>query len=545
MKKIMMIAILMSLIVTFTAEADQMIDSQIEKVTLYLDRAMITRVATTKIAAGMQTLLIEMEAFQIDPDAVSARVFGAGEVYGVQYREDPIIDSPQEGIRLIKEQIKDLEKQKQAILDKKNVLEKQTLFLDALVDFSKTQLPHDIKTAFPKTDELQKTLSFLGSSYQKIFAQQQDYALTVDALDRQIVLLNEKLRQLQQPAKHARKLVEVIFRSQKDQEIKIEADYLALNARWTPLYKASVTDDLDRVNLTMFANITQKTGENWPQVALSLSNTSPLKGGHLPALHPWIIDIPRRLAKQQRAYAPSKTMPALESVEMKADATDLEEEAGLATATARRRTLAFEYVLPRPLDVESREKESIIPIQSKTLKGDFYHWVVPKRTPRTFLACEAQADVELLAGPMNIYFDGQYVGKTRIADQKAGDAFRLSLGADQEVLVKRERLTDKVKETYFGKIDRNTVVRIQTYRISVTNQKNKPVNLKVLDHIPVARTDKLKVEDLKMTPAPTVKDYQKREGVMLWELKLAPKAKKEINIEFVVIHPKDATPFGL
>ena len=540
-----MIVLLMSLIVTCPAAADQMIDSQIQAVTLYLDRAMITRVATAKINAGMQTLLIEMQAFRIDPDAVSARVFGAGEVYGVQYREDPVIDSPQEGIRLLKEQIKDLEKQKQTILDKQKVLAKQTLFLDSLVDFSKTQLPQDIKTDFPKTDELQKTLSFLGSSYQKVFAQQQDYALTVDALQRQIALLNEKLQQLQQPARQARKLVEIMFLSQKEQEIKIEADYLALNARWTPLYKASVTDDLSSVSLTMFANITQKTGENWQQVALSLSNNIPLKGGHLPSLHPWIIDIPRRLAKQKRAYAPSKAMPALESVKMEADAEALDEEAVLATATTNRRTLAFEYVLPRPLDVDSREKESIIPIQSKTLEGNFYHFVVPKRTPRTFLVCEAQADVELLAGPMNIYFEGQYIGKTRIADQKAGDAFRLNLGVDREVLVKRERLADKVKETYFGKLDRNTVVRNLVYRISITNQKNKPIKLKVLDHIPVARTDKLKVEDLKLTPAPSVKDYQKREGVMLWELKLAPKAKKEINIEFVVIHPKDAAPLGL
>jgi len=544
MKKLLTITILISLVLATGAEAEQTIASHIKSVTLYLDRALVTREATAQIGPGMQTLLIELEAFRIDPDGVLARVFGTGEVYGVQYREVPVIESPREGIRVIKKQIEDLEKQKQAVLDQKNVLAKQVLFLDALIDFSQTQVPQDIKTSFPKVDELQKTLSFLGSSYQKIYNQQQDQAIKVKAIDRQINLLRKKLQQLKQPATQARKLIEVLFLSQKDQKVRIEADYLVLNTSWTPLYKASVTDNLDSVALTMFANITQKSGENWPQVALALSNIAPLKGGRLPTLHSWIVDIPRPLAKRKVAYAPSKAQPAME-LKMEADAEVLEEEAALASAVARRKPLAFEYVLPRPLDIESRDKETVVPLLTKTLDGDFYHFVVPRRTPVTFLVCEARADAELLAGPMNIYMGGQYVGKTHIDSQKAGEAFRLSLGVDRNVMVKREKLTDKIKETYFGKIQRNSVVRSIAYKITVANQKDRPVTLKLLDHIPVARTDKIEIQDLKMTPSPAVKDYQEREGVMLWEFDLDPQMKRELNIEFVIIYPKDSTPLGL
>ncbi len=544
MKKLLTIVILISLTLTSGAEAEQTIASRIKSVTLYLDRALVTREATAKIAPGMQTLLIETEAFRIDPDGVLARVFGTGEVYGVQYREVPVIDSPREGIRVIKKQIEDLEKQRQAVLDKKNVLAKQVLFLDTLIDFSKTQVPQEIKTSFPTVDELQKTLSFLGSSYQKIYSQQQDHTTMVEALERQINLLRKKLQQLKQPAAQARKLIEVLFLSQKDQEVRIEADYLVLNTRWTPLYKASVTDNLDSVDLTMFANITQKTGENWSQVALSLSNSTPLKGGRLPTLHSWIVDLPRPLARRKLAMAPSKAQSAME-LKMEADAEGLEEEAALASAVARRRLLAFEYVLPRPLDIDSRDKETIVPLLTKSLEGEFYHFVVPRRTPATFLVCEARADTELLAGPMNIYMDGQYVGKTRIDSQKAGEAFRLSLGVDRDVMVKRETLTDKIKETYFGTIQRNSVVRSIAYKITVANQKDRPVKLKLLDHIPIARTDKIEIKELKMTPPPAVKDYQEREGVMLWEFDLGPKEQRELSIAFVVIYPKDSAPLGL
>lgn len=544
MKKLLTILILISLVLASETKADQTIASHIKSVNLYLDRALVTREATVKIAPGMQTLAIELQAFRIDPDAVLARVFGKGEVHGVQYREVPVMESPQEGIRVIKKQIEDLEKQKQAALDQKDVLAKQALFLDGLIEFSKTQVPQEMKTAFPKVEALRNTLSFLGSSYQKIYSQQQDQTDKVEAIDRQIDLLQKKLEQLKRPAAQTRKLIEVLFLSQSDQEIRIEADYLALNASWTPMYKASVTDDLDRVDLTMFANIIQKTGENWPQVTLSLSNITPLKGGRLPTLHSWIVDLPRPLAKHKRAYAPSKAQPAME-LKMEADEVGLEEEAPMVSAVAHRKPLAFEYALPRPLDIESRDKETIVPLLSKTLEGEFYHFVVPKRTPLTFLVCEARADTEILAGPMNIYLGGQYVGKTRIDSQKAGEAFRLSLGVDRGVMVKREKVSDKIKETYFGAIQRNSVVRSLAYKITVTNQKDRPVKLKLLDHIPIARTDKIEIKDLKMTPPPAVKDYQEREGVMLWEFDLGPQVTRELNIEFVIIYPKDSAPAGL
>ena len=53
------------------------------------------------------------------------------------------------------------------------------------------------------------------------------------------------------------------------------------------------------------------------------------------------------------------------------------------------------------------------------------------------------------------------------------------------------------------------------------------------------------LKDLTIKPKPTKKNYQDREGVLFWKLKLKPKEKKEINIEFSVTYPKDVPIFGL
>jgi len=83
------------------------------------------------------------------------------------------------------------------------------------------------------------------------------------------------------------------------------------------------------------------------------------------------------------------------------------------------------------------------------------------------------------------------------------------------------------------------------FKITLENIKDKPIKIKVLDSIPVSRTDRIEVKDLKITPEPAEKNYQDKEGVCLWEFELESNEKRDISIEFVVTYPKDTPLFGL
>ena len=61
----------------------------------------------------------------------------------------------------------------------------------------------------------------------------------------------------------------------------------------------------------------------------------------------------------------------------------------------------------------------------------------------------------------------------------------------------------------------------------------------VVDNIPVSRTDRIEVNDLVITPKPNEENVSDREGVMRWNLDLAPSVKREINMSFVVSYPKE------
>ena len=121
----------------------------------------------------------------------------------------------------------------------------------------------------------------------------------------------------------------------------------------------------------------------------------------------------------------------------------------------------------------------------------------------------------------------------------------MNLGADRNVKVKREKILDKVKETYFGTIQRDTIVRDFQYKITAENAKNEAVILKIIDSVPVSSTDKIQIKDVKISPSPKENHYKDKEGVMLWELRLKPGETQDIKIEFTVTYPSNTPPIGL
>lgn len=524
--------------------AGQTVPSQIKEVTLFSSQALVKREAFTTVQKGLNELLLEIEAFRVDQDSITAKVFGAGEIFSVQFKGIPIKESPRENIKALEQKINELKRSKRVLADKKEVLNKEESFLVSLIDFSKTQIPREIKTSFPNMEDLTKTLVFLSSNFQKINDEKQSLDASIEEVGKEIKVLEEELSALRGPVKKVRKVIEILFNAEKEQKIRIEADYLTKNANWGPLYKVSVPMALSEIDLTMFSKILQKTGEDWKQVALSISNVIPLSGVRLPSLSSWLLDVPRPRRKAGR-LAYEKAAPAMDVVKGKDYSEIPKQEAAFTTAVKKELPLSFEYRIPQPIDIESRDKETILPLFTKKIQGDSYYYAVPKRSPLTFLVCKTKADKELLSGPLNVYFGGRYIGKTYLGEKKAGEEFHLSLGADREVMVKREKVKDKIKETYFGKIQRGTIVRELAYKITVENIKDRSILLKVLDSIPVPRTDKIEVKDLKMNPEPAKKNYLDKEGVMLWEYKLDPEEKQEINIEFVVTYPKGLLPMGL
>jgi uncharacterized protein (TIGR02231 family) len=545
MKKISLFILTVFLSLSTLTHASQFVSSHISEVTLFSNQAMVVREGMAHLTPGLNELLVETTAFNLDKDAITAQVLGKGEMISVQMKQIPMAEFPQDQVRALSEKLSKLNHNRKELSDKKMVLEKKESFLDGLVDFSKTQIPKEVQTHYPKMEDVQETLLFIGSSASAINTERQALDISLEEMDREIEKVKKELASVSGRSSASKQAIEILFNATQEDTVRLNVQYLVKNAYWQPLYKVSVPTDLSELDLTMFARISQKTGEHWDKIALSISNVIPVKGVGFPNVLPWQLDLPRP------APMPLKRSQAKVMTES-SNAMDLDEEvqsgagapAEYAPALSKELPLSFEYKMPFPVDIDSREQSSLLPLLTKKISADIFHYSVPGKTSLTYLVAEATADKELLAGKLNVYFSGRFIGDTYLSEKKPAESFSLNLGADRSVKVLRKKMKDKIKETYFGSIQRNTVVRSFSYKIVAENIKDKPVTLKVVDRVPVSRTDKIEVKDIRLNPAPTESDYQDKEGVHLWVFQLYPGEIQEIVLDFTVAYPSEYNPLG-
>ncbi len=547
MKKIKICALIVFLCLTGTAHAEQYVSTKISEVTLFSNQALVVREGRVNLVPGMNQLLVETTAFAIDQDALTAQVFGNGEMISVQFKLIPLSEYPQDQVRMIQEKIREKQRSRRVLTDKKAVLGKKSVFLDSLIDFSQTQIPKDVQTSFPNLADIRETMDFISAAAGMIDTENQNIDRAIFETDLEIKRLKKELAAVRGLGGTAKQAIEILFNAPKKETVRLRVEYLVHRAAWQPLYKVAVPASLNELTLSMQAQISQKSGENWPDIGLSVSNVIPMKGIHLPHLQSWNLDIPRPaplMSRKSRAKVMAEA-PATQALEAEAFVEEDRMPAEFAAAVAKELPLSFEYQIPFPVDIESRDQITILPLLTKKIAARMFHYSVPAKNSLTFLVAEAEADQELLAGKLNVYFAGRFIGDTYLAEKKPGQSFSMNLGADRGIKVRREKILDKIKETYFGKIQRDTVVRSFAYKITAENIKDRPALLKILDSVPISRTDKIEVRDLKIQPKPTEQDYQDKAGVHLWAFDLAPGGKREISIEFTVTYPKESPPHGL
>lgn len=547
MKKTTLFILFVFFSLSTLGHASQFVSSRISEVTLFSNQAMVVREGQTHLKPGMNELLVETTAFNVDKDSVSAQVFGNGEMVSVQIKHIPLADFPQGQVNRLTEKLRKLTQSRKGLSDKKRVLIKKESFLEGLINFSKTQIPKDVQTYYPKMEDVQETLSFIGSTSTEIYTESQALDIALEDMDREIAKVQKELAAVSGRTRASKQAIEILFNATQEETVRLNVQYLVNSARWQPLYKVSVPLELSELDLTMFARISQKSGEDWKKTVLSVSNVIPVKGVRFPDISSWQLDLPRpapaRLKRSQFQEMAATAPDAMQLDKERLSSPDAPAE--YTSASAKELPLSFEYKMPFPVDIDSRDQFSILPLLTKKLSSDTYHYSVPGQTNLTFLVADAKADKELLAGKLNVYFGGRYIGNTYLSEKKPAEPFSLNLGADRNVKVHRKKLIDKIKETYFGTIQRNTVVRSFSYKITAENIKDKPITLKIVDRVPVTRTDKIEVKDVRLTPVPTENNYQDKEGVHLWVFQLSPGEIQEIDLDFTVAYPSDANPFGL
>jgi uncharacterized protein (TIGR02231 family) len=160
---------------------------------------------------------------------------------------------------------------------------------------------------------------------------------------------------------------------------------------------------------------------------------------------------------------------------------------------------------------------------------------VPKAEQKAYLYAKLTTarGTPLLPGTVALFRDATFVGNGRLPLLAPGEEHELGFGVDDMVRVRHAIIEDKRGET--GLIS-TSKTDVRNYRITVKNLHERPIQLRVLDQIPVAQNDAIKIE-LQGRTAPTRRDVEDKRGVLAWDMALTPDEEKAVEFGYRVSWP--------
>ena len=532
------------------------IQTQIGAVTVYSDRALVTRNGTANLQSGAQEIIVAGLPAQLQTDSLRASGRGqvAVKIIGVEARERTLTKPNSPTAREVQAQLESAQDASKALYDAIERLDERAQTVRKLADESALRLAKSLASEQSDFGRAAQLLDWVAAQLEQINAQQAELKTRKREADALQSSLTTRLKELQTDQGNREKIVAVLIESAGEGEWNLELSYIVSNASWTPLYDARVsTGDGARFILSLNALVTQKSGENWENVALKLSTARPGLGSLPPKLEPlWVNEAtitpkPIYAAAAVRSAAPmmarSRVPGGGEAMEMaEADETEyepIEAQEVVADVETSSHGATVEFALPHSLSVPGDGQSHRVAIAVREFPTKFDFLAIPRRIEIAYLRAKAtnNSELALLAGEVSIFRDGVFVGKAQLKNTAPNGELELFLGPDEQIRAKREMTTRETDKNFIGNAKRVHFA----YEIEVNNLKAQNVTLEVRDQIPVSRSENIKIKLRGATPEATQSDL----GVLEWRINLAPQEKKTLRFDYGVETPRDTTVVGL
>ena len=535
------------------------VESRISAVTVYTDRAVVTRTAIAELTGGNAEIVFANlpESLNDQSLQVSGRGTAQATILDVSAKQTYVDFTPNARVKELEDQLKALQQQVRGLDDRKGMLDAQSSMLGKMEAALFAPPAKDV----PRADLNQFTtaMAYLTEQRAKIIAETATLDTQRETLAQKISTVEQQLGELRGAGGRGYKTVTVRVAAIQSGNLEVALSYTVPNASWWPSYDARVLSTERAVSLGYFGIVRQNTGEEWKDVALTLSTARPGLGGAAPAISPWQLDVFRPVAydkedvvKLEKFVVTGSNIPAKnadQAANMQRFTTNVaaevpalrEQDASVAQATIESGATSASFKIATTASVPSDNSPQKVPITTAKLAANPEYLTVPKRVATAYLTAKVvnASDFPLLAGAMNVFLDGTFVATSKLRTVMPGEKFDLALGADEGISVKHKRVQKFTEDTGLT----NSGKRL-TYEYLLTIQNNKKTGERVIvvDQVPLSRNEKIVVKVL----SPDTKDVKPTdEGALKWSLDLKPGEKRELTVKFTVEFANDVNVTGL
>ncbi|MEG5163190.1 mucoidy inhibitor MuiA family protein [Microcoleus sp. AT3-A2] len=535
----------------------KILNTSISKVTVYTDRALVTRRGTVTLTGNERELAIASVPATLDTESVRATGAGTVAVRLLGVRTETVFSSEPARDRTaeLTQQIKELQTQRRGINDKITARKIQLQFVEGLSEKSVGFFSSSIAKQQVGLNETGELLNFLGTNYLKYVSAIAQHERQQRELDKQIEALQQQLRQVHTPHSQQSFNIIVAIEPSGSGNFELEVSYVVMRARWTPLYDLRVNTTNNQINLNYLAEVNQNTGEDWTGVALTLSTAKPGMGMLPPKLECWYVDILRSKSPPAAEFYRAGMTRSMASYDSKVGASEVPLammtepsvsaapepiEAQTATAQISKEGGTVSFQVGGNTKIPSDGTPHKVTIFSENYPFQPEYIAVPRLVSFAYLQAvvvNPLTGATLLPGKANIFRDNTFVGSMQLENVSPGQEYKLNLGIDEGLKIERELVERQVDKKLIGQQRRTSYA----YRLNVTNLRQVQLHLTLQEQLPVSRNEQIKVRSTLTNPKIVAGEM----GLLEWIMSLPPQAKQELYYQFVVEHPPELTVTGL
>jgi uncharacterized protein (TIGR02231 family) len=540
------------------------ITAPITEVTVYTDRALITRRGSIQLEAGEHELRVnDLPQFLRDSLRASGKGTRGVRILNVDVTTAFYNRPPDKELQALQDELERLEHEHDLLKARQDALKDRRQWLRALGEQSK-DFARGLAQGQMKPEDCANFFRFMSDqslqdaeAAQNLETELNKYQLDIQAKQRELEQKEGRARPDRQAATVTVELIEPGM-------FTLEISYLVTSASWNPQYdvrvKMNEQDSKGEVELLYIGIVQQNTGENWDNVELALSTARPSMAAKIPDLKPWYLNAytpppPRPVAApagmMMRAMAPQAAMPpAPYGAGMAASTADgiMEDdmptpaEADIATTTIERTGTALVFHVGRSVDIPSDNSPHKTTVARDNLPCDFDYVSAPAIEENAHLRATVYNSTErvLLSGDASIFLSSEYVGTTQIKQTAPGEQFKIFLGIDDAIKVKREPLERTVDK---GNLLQNDLRRsTYAYMITIHNYGPNQRKFVVRDHLPISQHERIRVRVQSIQPPPI--ERTKLE-LLKWEFLLPADGEQRIEYRFGIENPQSIRVIGL
>lgn len=534
---------------------EQVLKTDIKRVKLFLTAGEMTHETPVKLAKGRNKVIFSGISAFADPRTIQFTGSGNFRLVSVSTEMDFLAaEQWNPRIKILNDSLEQLKDRHQMNVDLLSAYQAELGIMNTNKDLKGTaSLTIDqIKAA----GEYYRTRTFeINKTVTKIRKEQEVLSIKINEA-------RFKLTELNYVENQRSNQVIVLIDTDAPSEISGVLRYLVSDCGWAATYDLSATDLNQPINLKYKAQVYNNTGNEWKNVNLTLSTSDPMLSAASPVLNPFYLRYGEQAEQSKKGYMQpiqknaeyrNEVMNEINMANQRAydnyvldqkDAQNVDLSGKFLNESKKVSTVAMkqieisdlnaEFIIPHPFSCPTDAKPYTVEIKEINMPATFTHVSVPKLDQGSFLLANIVGwqDLDLIPGPTNVYFAGNYVGVSEINTNNVEDTLHLSFGRDSKIQVLRKLKSEMSTKKVSGSTKKDTYF----YEIQVRNNRTVPVKIDIFDQIPLSRNSEITVS------VETIGTGKKNDitGEITYQVVIQPGETIRLDLGYSVKYPKDS-----